>query len=321
MARGFGYFTHDGRKITDEEALEKIHSLVIPPAWKQVRISPASGRKIQAVGIDTAGRLQYIYHPKFTEKQQRKKFSRIERFGEFMPQLRRITNEHISLDGFPCNKVLAIMTRLINLLYIRMGTDHSVKQFRTYGITTLTKNHVRIEPKGKIVFEFVGKSRIKHKKLLVDADLSSLLQELVQLGRRRKLFQYLDSEEKLSPVTPAQINRYIKSITAPEYSAKDFRTWGASLMAASELAAIGVAEDERSIQKNIVKVVRTVAAELGNTPAVCRSSYIHPNILKAYAKGIVIDPSAPSRKRSVKKYEEEFQPDEIALLRLFKQFT
>ena len=320
MARGFSYFTYDGRKITDEAALEKISSLVIPPAWRHVRISPAQGGKLQAVGIDTSGRLQYIYHPKFADAQQRKKFARIEQFGEYMPLLRKVTNEHISLDGFPRDKVLAIMTRLINSLYIRMGTDSSVRQFRTYGITTLGKKHITIRPKGKVVFEFIGKSRIKHKKVLVDMEFAVLLKELTMLGRGRKLFQYFDDEEKLRPVKPAQINAYIKSITAADYSSKDFRTWGATRLAAIELAEIGVAEDERRVQQNIVKAVKKVAAELGNTPTVCRSSYIHPNILKAYTRGLVLDAFTPRRLRRAKRIEAEFEPDEISLLELFRQF-
>ncbi len=127
MKKGFTYSTHDEKKITDKRTLEKIKSLVIPPAWRHVRISPAASGRVQAVGVDTSGRLQYIYHPKFAEAQQRKKFARIEKFGDFMPQLRKVTNEHISLDGFPREKVLAIMTRLMNSLYIRVGTDESVR--------------------------------------------------------------------------------------------------------------------------------------------------------------------------------------------------
>ena len=319
MSRCFSYWTSDGDRITDAASLEKISSLVIPPAWKNVRISPATGGKLQAVGIDTSGRLQYIYHPKFAEAQQRKKFARIEQFGEYMPMLRKITNEHISLDGFPRDKVLAIMTRLINSLYIRIGTDSSVRQFRTYGITTLGKRHITVRPNGKVVFEFVGKSRIKHKKVLVDAELAALLKELAKLGRGRKLFQYFDEEGKLRGVKPAQINAYIKTITSPEYSAKDFRTWGASLLAAIELAEIGLAEDDRQAQKNIVNAVKNVAAELGNTPTVCRSSYIHPNILRAYTRGLVLDSFTPRRSRHAKRIEAEFEPEEISLLELFKE--
>lgn len=321
MARGFSYLTFDGKRITDEASIEKIRSLVIPPAWKYVRISPASGGKLQAVGIDTSGRLQYIYHPKFAEKQQRKKFGRIEQFGEYLPQLRRITNQHIQLDGFPKEKVLAVMTRLINSLYIRMGGDKSAKEFRTYGITTLTKRHVTITSRGKVIFEFVGKSHIKHKKVFVDLELAALLRDLSNLGRGGKLFKYFDEDQKLNSVKPSQVNAYIKSITAPEFSAKDFRTWGASMLAAIELAEMGVAEDERQQQKNIVAAVKKVAGQLGNTPSVCRSSYIHPNILKAYSRAKILDSFTSRRLRKAKRIEEEFEPSEISLLSLFKEFN
>ena len=322
MARGFAYTTHDGRRITDTAALDRIKSLVIPPAWKFVRISPASGGKVQAVGVDTSGRLQYIYHPKFAEARQRKKFAKIERFGEYMPQLRRITNEHIQLDGYPRDKVLAIMTRLINSLYMRLGSDHSVKRYRTYGITTLGNRHVQFGKNGTVVFEFVGKSKIRQRKLMVDAELSSLLRDLVNIGRGRKLFQYIDEFEKPRPVTPSQINAYIKSITAPEFSSKDFRTWGASLLAAIEFAELGVADDERQLKKNIVAVVKSVAEQLGNTPTVCRSSYINPTVIKAYSKGITIHDITPRNLRSLKRIESaELDPAEVSLLELFRQVS
>lgn len=320
MARGFSYYTHDGIKIIDAASLEKIRQLVIPPAWDHVRISPAASGKLQAVGIDTSGRLQYIYHPKFAEAQQRKKFAKIERFGEHLPQLRRITNEHIQLDGFPREKVLAIMTRLINSLYIRMGTDRSVKKFRTFGITTLGNRHITVGARGKVIFDFVGKSRIKHKKVLVDNELASLLKDLSGFGRGRKLFQYLDADNKYRAVTPAQVNGYIRAITSPEYSAKDFRTWGATMLAATELAKIGACSDEPQIQKNIVATVKKVAAELGNTPAVCRSSYIHPVIFRAYSKGFVLGSIQVRESKRATRIADDNVAEEAALMDLFKQF-
>ena len=278
------------------------------------------GGKLQAVGVDTAERLQYIYLAKFAEMRQRKKFERIERFGGYMPRLRKITNEHISLDGFTRDKVLAIMTRLMNLIYIRVGTNTSEKKYRTFGITTLWKRHITISPTGKVVFEFVGKSGVKHRKILIDAELAALLRELTELGRGRKLFQYFDDEEKLRPVKPAQLNAYIKSLTSSEHSAKDFRTWGATLLAAIELAKLGICEDEKQIQKNTIKAVKKVAKELGNTPSVCRSSYIHPSVLNAYARGIILDSFTRSKIRRTKRIEDEFVPEEASLLKLLKKF-
>ncbi|MEP6848037.1 MAG: DNA topoisomerase IB, partial [Acidobacteriota bacterium] len=167
--RGFAYLDSDGKKLTDAEQLERIRLLVIPPAWKFVRIAPSATSRVQAVGMDTTGRVQYIYDPKFADRQQRKKFSKIERFGEFLPSLRKITNEHIALEGFPKEKVLAIVMRLINSLYFRVGTEKSARHYKTYGITTLKNQHLSIGRKGELIFEYVGKSHIKHRKGIVDA--------------------------------------------------------------------------------------------------------------------------------------------------------
>ena len=316
--RGFFYTDHTGKKITDESTLERIKSLVIPPAWRYVRISPAASSAIQAVGMDTTGRIQYLYHSKFSERQQRKKYEKIERFGEHLPRFRAVTNEHISLDGFPREKVLAVMMRLINSLYIRIGTEKSARHYRTYGITTLQNKHLEIKRGGELVFDFVGKSHIKHRKVLVDEELAAVMKDLKQLGAARNLFHYLDENGKPRPIKPADINSYIKEATAPEFTSKDFRTWGGTLLAAIELAEIGTAENERDTKKNIVKIVKNVAEELGNTPTVCRGSYIHPRVLRAYETGITIDEFRPKKGRRIHRVEGDYEPEEKALLRLLK---
>lgn len=315
-SKGFHYIDKNGKTITDEKTLERIKSLVIPPAWKYVRISPAASSSLQAVGMDTTGRIQYLYHPKFSEKQQQKKFAKIEKFGEFLPKLRQTTNEHLALEGFPREKVLAVMTRLINSLYIRVGTEKSVKNYKTYGITTLQNRHLEIGKKGELVFSFVGKHHIKHRKVLVDEELANLMKDLKTLGKARKLFHYLDENGNPRAITPTDINNYLKTATSPEFSAKDFRTWGGTLLAALELAEIGNCEDEKNLKKNILKAVKSVADQLGNTPTVCRSSYIHPKVIESYEAGITIDEFVPRKKRKISKYQEE--AEEKALMKLFK---
>ncbi|MGE3467839.1 MAG: hypothetical protein AB7J13_13025, partial [Pyrinomonadaceae bacterium] len=238
-SRGFQYLDAKGKRISRGDRFERITGLVIPPAWKFVRINPAAGGKIQAVGVDEAGRLQYIYEPKYAERQARKKFAKIERFGEHLPKLKQLTNKHISLDGLPRDKVLAVVMRLINSLYFRVGTDHSQENYKTFGITTLQKRHLRIGRKGKLEFNFVGKSHVAQRKILVDEELAEIIKDLKGLGRGRKLFRYLDDEGKARAVTPGNINRYIKDATDSEFSSKDFRTWGGTLLAAVELAEIG----------------------------------------------------------------------------------
>jgi len=318
MKRGFTYVDADGKRLTDEAHLERIRLIVIPPAWKHVRISRSMSSSLQAVGMDTTGRIQYLYHQKFSEKQKRKKFSRIEKFGEYLPKFRKITNEHIALEGFPREKVLALMMRFINSLYIRIGTEKSVKHYKTFGITTLQNKHLKIARRGQLIFDFVGKSHIKHRKILVDEEVAAVMKELKELGGARKLFHYLDGDNKARAVKPGEINSYIKAATAPEFSSKDFRTWGGTLLAAVELAKIGKAEDENQLKKNIIKAVKKVAEQLGNTPSVCRSSYIHPAVLTAYESGTTIDEFTPAKSRRVRRLENDFEPEERVLIRLLQ---
>jgi DNA topoisomerase-1 len=315
-SKGFYYVDANGRRITDEASLERINQLVLPPAWRYVRISPHAGSRLQAVGMDTRGRVQYRYNTKFSEKQQRKKFSKIVEFGRQLPRLRSVTNEHIALEGFPREKVLAVMMRLINSLYMRVGTEKSVRNYRTYGITTLANRHLTIKRGGVLVFDFVGKSHIKHRKVLVDEELASVMQDLKSLGGARKLFHYLDDEGKPHPVSPAEINRYIKEATSSEFSAKDFRTWGGTLLAAVRLAELGKPEDEKALKKNILRAVCEVAEQLGNTPTVCRGSYIHPDVIRHYETGLTIEDFRPRKARRIRRIENDYDPEEKALLRM-----
>ncbi|HEX8249314.1 MAG TPA: hypothetical protein VF599_14145 [Pyrinomonadaceae bacterium] len=319
-SKGFAYLDADGRRITEESQLARIKSLVIPPAWKYVRVSPAASSKIQALGMDTSGRIQYRYHTGFAEKQQKKKFEKIERFGEYLPRLRKLTNEHIALEGFPREKVLAVVMRLINSLYIRVGTEESVKHYKTYGITTLQNRHLEIGRNGELVFSFVGKHHIRHRKVLVDEELSGVMRDLKALGSARKLFHYLDADGKPKPIKPKDVNDYLKTATAPEFSAKDFRTWGGSLLTAIELAEIGIAEEEKQIKQNICKAVKKVAEQLGNTPTVCRGSYIHPTIIKSYESGITIDEFRPRKTRRINRIEAaDYELEEKALIKMFRE--
>jgi DNA topoisomerase I len=316
--RGFRYEDKDGRQITDDVQLERIRLLVIPPAWRFVRISPSPNTPLQAVGVDTTGRIQYLYHPKYSERQQRKKFEKIERFGEVLPQFRKTTNEHLRLDGFPREKVLAIMMRLINSLYFRVGSERSARRYKTFGITTLQNRHLAIDSRGKLIFDFVGKSHIKHRKILVDKELAAVMAELKSLGPARKLFHYVAEDGALKAITPADVNNYIKEATSAEFSSKDFRTWGGTLLAALELAEIGPADSDTEVKRRLVRAVKRVAEQLGNTPSVCRSSYIHPAVIDLYCKGITIAEFEQRRKRRIKLSLADYEPGEQALLKLLK---
>ncbi len=316
-SRGFRYETADGTRLEDEAALERIKSLVIPPAWKEVRISPSPRSALQAIGFDKMGRVQRIYHPTFTAKRARSKYKKIERFGEALPALRRKTNEDIAREGLGKERVLAVVVRLINDLYFRVGSEESVKRYRTYGVTTLRNRHIEIKSRGRLVFKFIGKHHIKHRRILVDEELASLMRDIKAIGGA-KLFEYVGEDGRVRAVTPRDVNDYIKAATSPEFSAKDFRTWGGTLLAATELAEMGCCEDERRAKKNIVAAVRRVAEHLGNTPAVCRSCYIHPKVLEAYARGKSIEEFRPRRSRRISRSQPDYTVEEVALLKLLR---
>jgi DNA topoisomerase-1 len=313
----FRYETAEGRRVTDEAAIERIKSLAIPPAWREVRVSPSQRSALQAIGVDALGRVQRIYHPSFVARRARRKYEKIERFGEMLPALRRKTNEDIAREGLGKERVLAVVVRLINDLYFRVGSEESVRRYRTYGVTTLRNRHFEVKRGGRLVFDFVGKHHVEHRRILVDEELAALMQDIKSL-KGWKLFQYIGDDGRKRPVTARDVNEYIKAATAPEFSAKDFRTWGGTLLAAIELAEEGCCEDERQVKGNITNAVRRVAEHLGNTPAVCRDCYIHPSVLEAYAQGRTLEEFRPSRARRISRQQPEYDVEELALLKLLR---
>jgi DNA topoisomerase-1 len=316
-SRGFWYEDARGRHITDEAALERIKSLVVPPAWKHVRIAPGAHCRLQAIGVDKLGRVQRIYHPQFAAKRQRAKYEKIIRFGESLPALRRRTNEDIARDDLGRERVLAVVIRLINDLYFRVGSEESVKKYRTYGVTTFRNRHLQIERGGRLVFTFTGKHHIRHRRIVVDEELATLMRDIKAIGGA-KVFEYYDENKKVRAIKPRDVNDYIKAATSPEFSAKDFRTWGGTLLAAVALAELGKAEDERQAKRNVVRAVKQVAEHLGNTPAVCRSSYVHPLVIESYLKGTTLEEFRPRRERRVQRQQPEYLPEERALLKMLK---
>ncbi|HEX8556999.1 MAG TPA: hypothetical protein VF668_02800 [Pyrinomonadaceae bacterium] len=316
-SRGFRYETADGRPVRDEAALERIKALVIPPAWRDVRISPSPRGRLQAIGVDDMGRVQRIYHPAFVARRARRKYEKIERFGEALPALRRRTNEDISREGLGKERVLAVVVRLINDLYFRVGSEESVRRYRTYGVTTLRNRHLEIKPGGRLEFKFTGKHHIRHRRILVDEELAALVRDVKALGGS-KLFQYVGEDGRKRPVSPRDVNDYIKAAAGGEFSAKDFRTWGGTLLAAAELAELGCCDDERRAKKNMTAAVKRVAERLGNTPAVCRACYIHPAVLEAYARGKSIEEFRPRRARRILRQQPEYTAEELALLKLLR---
>jgi DNA topoisomerase-1 len=316
-SRGFLYETAAGRRIEDEAALERIKSLVIPPAWREVRISPRPRSALQAIGLDGAGRVQRIYHSSFVARRALRKYEKIERFGAALPALRQKTNEDIAREGLGKERVLAVVVRLINDLYFRVGSEESVKRYRTYGVTTLRNRHLEIKPGGELVFNYTGKHHVKHRRILVDEELAALIRDIKAIGGA-KLFEYIGEDGRVHAVKPRDVNDYIKAAAGPEFSAKDFRTWGGTLLAAVGLAEMGCCEEERQSKRNVVAVVKRVAERLGNTPTVCRSCYIHPTVLEAYMRGRSIEEFRPRRARRIERRQPEYTVEELALLKLLR---
>ena len=317
-SRGFWYEDARGRRVADSETIERIKSLAVPPAWREVRIAPGPRTRLQAIGIDRAGRVQRVYHPAFAARCQQLKYEKIIRFGEQLGRLRQRTNEDIAREGLPKERVLAVVVRLINDLYFRVGSEHSVTHYRTYGVTTLRNHHLEIKRGGRLVFQFTGKHHIRHRRILVDEELAALVRDIQSL-RGRRLFQFYDEEQKRPrPVTPRDVNDYIKAATSPEFSAKDFRTWGGTLLCAVALADTGAAEDEREAKRNLVRAVRAVAEHLGNTPAVCRASYVHPAVFESYCRGTTLEEFRPRRERRVARQQPDYLPEERALLKMLR---
>lgn len=315
---GFWYETREGERVTDPEALERIRALAVPPAWQDVLISPRPKSALQAIGVDAAGRVQRVYHPAFAARRQRRKYEKIVRFGERLSALRRRANEDIARPELSRERVLAVVVSLINELYFRVGSEESVRRYRTYGVTTLRSRHLEIKRGGRLVFSFTGKHHIKHRRILVDEEMAALMQEIRTLKGGR-LFKYVADDGRVRPILPRDVNDYIKEAAGSEFSAKDFRTWGGTLLAAVELAELGACEDERAAKSNVVRAVRRVAEHLGNTPAVCRSCYVHPAVIESYLKGTTIEEYRPRRERLVHhRQQPEYDPEELALLKLLR---
>ena len=314
----FRYYDADGREITDEQKLERIRALVIPPAWKDVWIAPSARSKLQATGIDAAGRKQYLYHPAFRARQEQAKYDRLIGFAERLPDLRATMAEHMELDGYPADKVAAIAVRLINLGWFRVGGDRYAKTSRTFGITTLRKNHVTVRG-SRISFRYRGKHSIMVRNAVVDAELADALRDLRSVPGAR-LFKYELPDGSYCNLGQRKLNDYVKTHLGDGYTAKDFRTWGGTLLAATELAAHEPPDDPAEAKRRIAAVMRRVAEKLGNTPAVARASYVSPAVVEQYLDGRTIDDFRPRHLRVVGARDVGLDIEEQATLSLLRSW-
>jgi DNA topoisomerase I len=316
--RHFRYEDSKGRRITDREKLERIESLRIPPAWKDVWISPRPGAKLQATGVDAAGRRQYLYHPAYRAKQEQAKYDRLIRFAERLPDLRATMAEHLAGEQLTCEWTSALAVRLINLGWFRVGSERYAKRHRTFGITTLNKNHVTVRG-SRVSFRYRGKHRALVHTAVVDEELAACVRALIHLDGGRRLFRYR-VEDELFNLNDRKLNEYIQEHMGEEFTAKDFRTWGGTLIAAILLAEHGVEESETAAKRVVAAVMRNVGERLGNTAAVARSSYVSPAVVEQYLDGRTIDDFRPRHLRVVRARDIELDLEEQALLSLLRSW-
>jgi DNA topoisomerase-1 len=316
--RHFRYEDSHGRRITDEAQLERIDSLRIPPAWKDVWISPRPGAKLQATGVDGAGRRQYLYHPDFRAKQEQAKYDKLISFAEHLPQLREAMSEHLDGEQFTWEWTSAVAVRLINLGWFRVGSERYAKKYRTFGITTLNKNHVTVRG-SRVVFRYRGKQRIWVHTALVDAELAASMRALAGLEGGRRLFRYRTNGD-LFALNDRKLNEYIQEHMGEQFTAKDFRTWGGTLTAAIMFAEQRAPESEAETKRILAGVMQSVGEKLGNTAAVARSSYVSPAVVEQYLDGRTIEDFRPRELRVVGARDVGLDLEERALLSLLRSW-
>lgn len=292
-ANGFAYKDPKGRTVTDERTLFRIKSLAIPPAWTDVWICPERMGHIQATGRDQRGRKQYRYHPEWSAHVAQHKYERMAAFGRALPALRKRVEADLARRGLPREKVLAAVVRLLEATLIRVGNDEYARANKSFGLTTLRDRHAKFSG-DRVSFEFKGKSGVVHCTGIRDRRLARIVKACQDIPGQR-LFQYVSEDGVRHGVTSADVNAYISEATGGPFTAKDFRTWAGTLAAAEALLKAEVAEGETAAKKTIAAIVKDVAARLGNTPAVCRSSYIHPKVIESFTDGSLLDHWPPQR--------------------------
>ena len=316
--RRFRYLDSRGNRIIDATALARIDALRIPPAWKDVWISPRPNAKLQATGFDAAGRRQYLYHPDYRAAQDEAKFQKLVRFAEALPQLRESMAEHMELEPLAAEWTCAVAVRLINLGWFRVGEERYAKEHKTFGITTLRKSHVSVRG-SRISFRFRGKHRIWVRTAVVDSELAAAMRELLRTPKGNRLFRYrLDDE--LHNLTARRLNEYISEFAGHDFTAKDFRTWGGTLIAAIAFAERGPAETQAEAKRTIAAVMRIVGEQLGNTAAVARASYVSPAVVDQYLDGRTIDDFRPRHLRVVGARDMGLDLEEQALVSLLRSW-
>lgn len=298
---GFSYTDAHGRAVRDTATLSRIRALAIPPAWQDVWICPIANGHIQSTGRDARGRKQYRYHAQWSAARDADKHRRICEFARVLPDLRKHIASRLRKPGLERETVLSALLRIVDLTAIRVGHEEYSRANDSFGLTTLRLRHARVSG-DQVEFKFRGKSGIERHAIIRDARIAKLVAACRAL-RGKQLFQYVDEQGIAHPVRAEDLNAYLQSLTAAHYSVKDFRTWSATVRAAKELTVVGIATTQRAAKKLVLEAVRKTAEHLGNTPAVCRKSYIHPSLLQAYLDKAPLPPTPPRGAAGAAKHE------------------
>jgi DNA topoisomerase-1 len=281
--RGFVYTDPGGERVTDKETLGRITSMAIPPAWVDVWICPNPRGHIQATGRDSRGRKQYLYHPDWRSVRDETKYERILAFGEALHSIRRRVEHDLAFPGLPREKVLAAVIRILDVSLVRIGNPEYARLNGSFGLVTLRDDHARIDG-STLRFRFRGKGGKQHTVEIEDRRLARIVKRCQDIPGE-ELFQYIDDDGEGHPIESGDVNDYLREASGQEFTAKDFRTWGGTVLAAEELVSQGSFRTETDATSSVVAAIRAVADQLGNTPAVCRKYYVHPELIRAYLDG------------------------------------
>jgi DNA topoisomerase I len=315
-SKGFTYVRPDGTKLSDPQVVRRIRSLAIPPAWTNVWICPVADGHIQATGRDAKGRKQYRYHPQFREVRESTKYEHIVAFANALPAIRAKVREHIARRGLPREKVLATVVHLLETTLIRVGNDDYAKQNQSYGLTTLKNRHVAVEG-SEVRFRFTGKSGKQWSLKVRDRRVAKIIKACQELPGQ-ELLQYVDEDGKQQDVTSSDVNQYLKEITGQDITAKDFRTWAGTVLAALALKEVESFDTAAQAKRNLRMAIERVAARLGNTPTICRKCYVHPEVLTLYLDGSLVLDIKSEVESELRDELAGLQPEEAAVLALLR---
>ncbi|HEX4129932.1 MAG TPA: hypothetical protein VHZ24_07805 [Pirellulales bacterium] len=314
---GFEYFDADGRRVRDKKTLNRIRSLVIPPAWTDVWLCLIENGHLQATGRDARRRKQYRYHPRWREVRDEAKYGRLIAFARVLPKIRRRVGRDLRHRGLPRAKVLAAIVRLLETTLIRVGNDEYARDNDSYGLTTMHDRHTRVRG-ARIRFEFRGKSGVRHEIDLNEPRLARIVRQAQDLPGA-ELFQYLDEKGQVRDISSSDVNDYLRQIAGEEFTAKDFRTWAGTVLAAQALREFEEFDSHAAAKRNITHAIERVAARLGNTKAVCRKCYVHPAVIDSYLDRTLVETLEQRAGHELRESLHALRPEEAAVLALLQE--